>query len=134
MSEEFARFNCNELLFLLDYFYGLKPEHNIVDFYSLVNDIGLYDDLMSTDPAVFDKALLRLTTLYLDDLHSGVNKKSCLAPKREVQSEDDDPNRPNPDPEDMGASSLSMLSNSMLYGAARAKYEPEMNILDPHVI
>ena len=133
MSEEFAKFNCNELLFLLDYFYGLKPEHNIVDFYSLVNDIGLYNDLVSTDPAVFDKALMRLVSLYLDDLHSGVSKKSCLSPQKEVQSEEGNPNKLSPDPEDMGISSTTMLSNSLLYGAARANYEPDMNPLEPDI-
>jgi hypothetical protein len=130
MSEEYAKFNCNELLFLLDYFYGLKPEHNIADFYSLVNDLGLYNDLVSTDPAVFDKALLRLLSLYLDDLHSGMSKKSCLSPKREVQSEDGNPNKLDPNPEEMGASATTMLSNSLLYGTARATYEPDMNIFD----
>lgn len=131
MSEEFAKFNCNELLFLLDNFYGLKPEHSIEDFYSLVTDTGLYKDLTSTDPAVFDKALLKLMSLYLDDLHSGVNKKSCLSPQRELETEDGDPNALNTDPEDMGTSSVSMISNSLLYGAARAKYEPDMDVLDP---
>ena len=130
MSEDFAKFNNEELLFVLDSFYGLKPEHNIDDFHSLVTETGLYKGLTSTDPAAFDDALVKLTSLYLDDLHSGVNKNSCLAPEREVQGEGDDPHGPSRDPSGLGASTLLSFSDSLLYAAARAKYEPELNILD----
>lgn len=41
MSEEFAQFNYNELRFLLDNFYGLKPEHNISDFNSFAFDVDV---------------------------------------------------------------------------------------------
>lgn len=122
MSEGFAAYNFNELMFLLDNFYGLKPEHDIDDFHSLVTNADLYVDLSGTDPAAFDEALSKLTSLYLDDLHSGFNVHSCLTP---TQEEDDGET-----PATEGASSTLSDSNTMFYGAARMKYEPDMNVFD----
>lgn len=79
MSESFAYFNYSELLFLLDNFYGLKPEHNIDEFYTLVYNSGLNDDLMGYDPTAFDAALDKLASIYLDDLHSGFVHGSVLS-------------------------------------------------------
>ena len=59
---------------------------------------------MCPDSAVFDNALLKLMSIYLDDLHSGVNKNSCLSPKREVKDEKEDPHGPNRDPNTFGPS------------------------------
>ena len=71
MSEEFAMFNYGELRFLLDVHYGLKAEHGITDFGEYFKKTGLAKDLMSTDPVVFDKAIIRLTHTFMDDGHSG---------------------------------------------------------------
>ena len=85
-SEEFAMFNYNELRFLLDGFYGLKPEHNIDDFGTLMTlDTGLSVDLTGTDPRRFDLALMVLLTRYLDDGHSGYISGSVLAGERDPQ-------------------------------------------------
>ena len=79
-SESFAMFNYNELRFLLDNFYGLKPEHNIKDFGTLMAmETGLVQDLAGTDPRKFDLALMVLTGRYMDDGHSGFLSGSVLA-------------------------------------------------------
>lgn len=84
-SEEFALFNYNELRFLLDSYYGLKPEHNIKDFGTLLAlDTDLVYDLAGTDPRKFDLALQRLTFTYLDDGHSGYMGSSVLAGPNEL--------------------------------------------------
>lgn len=84
-SEEFALFNYNELRFLLDSYYGLKPEHNIKDFGTLLAmDTDLMLDLAGTDPRKFDLALQRLTFTYLDDGHSGYLGSSVLAGPNEL--------------------------------------------------
>ena len=84
-SEEFARFNYNELRFLLDSYYGLKPEHNITEFGDLLAfDTGLLVDLTGTDPRKFDLALQELAWRYLDDGHSGYLGGSVLAGPSEL--------------------------------------------------
>ena len=81
MSREFAVFNYNELLFLLDTFYGLKPEHNIVSFRDMIaHNPQLTDAFMTYRSADFDSAVMLLTGLYLDDLHSGYNAASWRSP------------------------------------------------------
>ena len=79
MSEDFARFNYNELRFLLDTFYGLKPEHDIDSFGDYFGSTGLLADLSGTDAKAFDRALRRLTMKYFDDGHSGLLKFSYLS-------------------------------------------------------
>ena len=71
MSEDFARFNYNELRLLLDIHYGLKAEHGITDFDEYFRKTGLNKALSGTDANAFDSAVLRLTRTYLDDGHSG---------------------------------------------------------------
>ena len=79
-SVDFTMFNYNELRFLLDKFYGLKPEHNIKDFGTLVSlDTNLVQDLAGTDPRKFDLALMILIGRYLDDGHSVFLSGSVLA-------------------------------------------------------
>ena len=79
-SEEFANFNYNELRFMLDTFYGLKPEHNIEDFGTLMSiDTDLGEDLAGTDPRKFDMALMQLVNMYFDDGHSGYSGGSVLS-------------------------------------------------------
>ena len=79
MSKEFASFNYNELRLLLDCKYGLKPEHGIEDFETFLNiHTNLVSDLASTDPMRASLALIKLTSLYFDDLHSGFIRGSYL--------------------------------------------------------
>ena len=83
MSDDFAVFNYNELRFNLDHFYGLKEEHRITDFAELFLETGLFTDLASNDPEVFDTAIKALTMRYLDDSHSGVTGGSAYSGKPE---------------------------------------------------
>ncbi|MBQ4434805.1 MAG: S41 family peptidase [Clostridia bacterium] len=77
MSEELAAFNFRELCFNLDHFYGLREEHEIGNFAEmLVQNYDLFSQMTSTDPAVFDSALNKLTATFLDDGHSGFKKYS----------------------------------------------------------
>ena len=71
MSEEFALFNYNELRLNLDLHYGLKEEHGITDFGTFFQRTGILKDLTGTSGKKFDKALSKLLSIYLDDLHSG---------------------------------------------------------------
>ncbi len=88
MSKEFAHFNYNELRLLLDCKYGLKPEHGIEDFQTFLNiNTDLVSDLASTDPMRAGLSLIKLTSLYFDDLHSGFIRGSYLC-KRDQSIEE----------------------------------------------
>ena len=79
MSKEFALFNYNELRLLLDCKYGLKAEHGIKDFETFLNiNTDLVSDLASTDPMRASLSLIKLTSLYFDDLHSSFIRGSYL--------------------------------------------------------
>ena len=87
MSLEFSLFNYNELRFLLDCCYGLKDEHAIDSFATLLaHNTNLVSDLVSTDPVVFDNAVARLTFTYLDDGHSAFLQPSWRSDMDEVES------------------------------------------------
>ena len=84
MSQEYALFNYNELCFVMDYFYGLKAEHNIDSFSDfLVLNTGLYAQLSGTDCITFDTALAEILVQFFDDGHSSINRNSwrCGLPK-----------------------------------------------------
>ena len=86
-SEEFAWFNYKELCFLLDCFYGLKEEHGISDFGTLLSvHTDLMQEMTGTDPAAFDLALMQLTNLYLDDGHSGFGSGSVKSGPRQEET------------------------------------------------
>lgn len=87
MSPAFAQFNYNELMLLLDTYYGLKNEHHIGSF----RDMALYNtDLVSivanTDPKAFDSALATLLMTYLDDGHSGFFSSSWRSGEMDTAS------------------------------------------------
>ena len=81
MSPEYAAFNSNELMMLLDNFYGLKEEHNIKSFQSMVqyNGAELNGLYHNTDPVEFDNAMIKLTMDYMDDGHSAFSKNSWMS-------------------------------------------------------
>ena len=113
MSLQLAVFNYTELLLLLDCFYGLKPEHNINSFVELLtSDTDLAYEMMSTDPEKFDSAVHSLTSMYLDDLHSGYIMSSW-------RSGEDDHLSTQLMPEDMGPSSLAMQKAGNIFSEAR---------------
>ena len=133
MSETYAGFNYNELLFLLDSFYGLKSEHYIDSFEELILNTGLFEGLTSTDPVAFDKALSKLTGKYLDDLHSGYSDSSALSPVEEEGGEEDLEDS-SAAFEDIGTSSSAGFTNMLSYGAERMKYNEDMNIFEEEEI
>ena len=77
-SEAFAEFGFNELSLMLDYQYGLKDNHGIDSFRDMFRQIGLKNDLMSTDPAKADQALHDFLSFYLDDVHTYYNFASWM--------------------------------------------------------
>ena len=82
MSAEFSLFNYNELRLMLDCMYGLKSDHNIEDFGTLLaHNTTLVSDLVSTDSGRFDDAVARLTSYYFDDGHSAFLKNSWRTPQ-----------------------------------------------------
>lgn len=70
LSEELAAFNYHEMCLMLDNFYGLKESHYITSFDKLFDEIGLKQDLMSTDPNTVDTAIAKFIAQDLDDVHS----------------------------------------------------------------
>ncbi|MBQ9384364.1 MAG: S41 family peptidase [Ruminiclostridium sp.] len=70
-TKQLAEFVYNELVFVLEFGYGLAEEHNIYSFDKYFESIGLKKRLLSTDASEFDKALSELLEGYLGDLHSG---------------------------------------------------------------
>ena len=70
------QYHYYELLLMLDNFYGLKPEHDIKDFSTLLANTELAWKLSSTKPEDVDEAITRLCSTYLDDMHSGFNSRS----------------------------------------------------------
>lgn len=121
MSEAYAEFNYNELVFLLDSFYGLKPEHDIDSFYKFIPNMGLEQKLASTDPDEFDMGLAELTLRYLDDQHSGFFAHSYLSKAR-----DQDPLEAEAALDEVtGTSTSTATKDLVLFKEHRAKYYPE---------
>ena len=112
-SPALAMFNYKELCLALDYLYGLKPQHNIDSFSEEFEMNGLNKDLLSTDPAVSNAALDKLTLFYLDDSHSALQKPSYLVgPERTWVPQ-------------LGASMTSSINNGNELRAARTKAFPD---------
>ena len=78
-TEEFAKFDYNELCFALDNVYGLKEIHNITDFDEFFYECGIRNKLMGTDQTEADIALKEFIDYQIDDLHSGFNNRSYMS-------------------------------------------------------
>lgn len=116
MSEDYASFNANELAFLIDTFYGLKPEHGIDDVYSFFANTGR--DFYSTNPQTFDSSLNSLVSLYFDDGHSGYIHGSCGVDES-AQSLNVEEFISN-----FGSSSEKSFNNAVKFGTIRKQYIP----------
>ncbi len=121
MSEEFANFNYNELRFMLDCFYGLKPEHDIESFGDFFASTDLLLPLSGTDPVAFDKAIRKLTQKYFDDGHSGLLMNSYLSGK----SKPGDIDALLESLEDNGTSSSAMSGDQIRIKSIRENYYPD---------
>ena len=118
MSWPFADYNYQELRFLLDNFYGLKKEHGITDFGSLVvKNPDLDSKLSGIDPAGFDSGVSRLTGTYLDDGHSGFISSSWRAGKDDYSAAFSRAN-------DLGVSTMSLIELSTKFRKARRDVFP----------
>jgi hypothetical protein len=81
-SQELANFAYKEMIFFLDHTYGLREIHGInSSFDAFLDNNGLKADLLSTDPVVADKAMVKLTDYYFADYHSGFGNASFYAGK-----------------------------------------------------
>lgn len=63
-------FGVRELAMELDYLYGVKDNHEVDSFLLYFSQIGLYDQLISSDGSAADKAIHDLVSVWLDDGHS----------------------------------------------------------------
>ena len=77
-SEELATFGYAELCMMLDNLYGLKEDHKIESFDQLFKQVGFQELLKGASAADADKAVYRLITEYLDDVHSNWHDFSYL--------------------------------------------------------
>ena len=90
-SKELAEFGYNELCMLLDTVYGLKDDHHIDNFDQFFKEVGFKDVLKGDKVEDADKAIQRLITDYMDDIHSlwrgfsyltGPNDYAATSPSR----------------------------------------------------
>ncbi|MBR3308042.1 MAG: hypothetical protein IKI75_12430 [Lachnospiraceae bacterium] len=112
-SETLADFTYSELCMVMDYFYGLKEQHDIEDFNDFFIETGLEKRLKSTDALEAGKAMADLMILYIDDLHSSYDGNSWLI---------------GPDAQTVEKYGRSIWDFSMLYwtySEARAAYYPD---------
>ncbi len=70
ISKTMAEFSYNEMCFALDLIYGLKEEHNIKDFRTLMQQIGYENAFLSTNQTRSDKRLFDFIHNELDDQHT----------------------------------------------------------------
>ena len=120
MSGELKAFNYSELLFLLDTFYGLKPEHGIDSFRDMLShNLVLLNGLQNGSAAEFDDAIAQLMGVYLDDLHSSYLRCSWRNPNNDMM-------------EDfvrfynsMGYSTAKSLKDDTRFNTAREKIYPD---------
>ena len=110
-SDELIDFNYKELCFALDALYGLKEQHDIVNFDSLFKQTGLIEPLMSKDPQEAGQALADLTTIYLDDKHTVFKGQSYMM-KEPVTLK-------------YGSSIRQTLDDKDYYSQAREKFYPD---------
>ncbi len=87
-TEEFAKFDYNELCFTLDHMYGLKEIHNITSFDEFFYECGIRNKLMSTDQTEADIALDQFICYQLDDLHSKFNNRSYMSDKESFEAQE----------------------------------------------
>ena len=91
-SETLTKYGYNELCLLLDTVYGLKDDHHIKNFDQFFKEVGFRDILKGNSVVNADKAIQRLITDYMDDIHSvwfgfsylaGQNDYTSTSPSRE---------------------------------------------------
>ncbi|MBQ7486282.1 MAG: hypothetical protein IJT77_02165 [Clostridia bacterium] len=107
-SKALAEYSYNELCLALDNFYGLKETHGITSFAQTFWEIGLDEQLASTDAREADYALKQFIDYYLDDLHSVFNEFSAFVGLESISSS-------------TGLANRMIEEHSDIYSDARAK-------------
>ena len=77
-SQELATFTYNEFCFALDKLYGLKDFRNITSFDALFEARGWKDDLLDTNPDVYELAMIDFVGSYLSEGHTRYTKISSF--------------------------------------------------------
>ncbi|MCR4891255.1 MAG: S41 family peptidase [Lachnospiraceae bacterium] len=110
-DEALADFSYKELCMTLDYFYGLKEQHNITNFNALFEETGLMYQLLATDYTMHANAISSLIGLHMDDFHSSIASLPFYFTDNSLPYN--------------SATNTKMANNMDLYQAARQKYYPE---------
>lgn len=79
ISKTMAEYSYKELCFALDTFYGLKDQHKIKDFSTLMKQVGYEQYFLSTNQTRAEKCLYNLINDSLDDQHSNYQMPSYAA-------------------------------------------------------
>lgn len=110
-SEALAEFGYSELCMMLDTLYGLKEDHKITSFDQLFKEVGFQEALKGTNAVDADKAVYRLITEYLDDVHSNWYDFSYLVGEIDYSA--------------LGTSRARVSDAQTRYKGARAKAYPD---------
>ena len=110
-SEALAEFGYSELCMMLDTLYGLKEDHKITSFDQLFKEVGFQEALKGTNAVDADKAVYRLITEYLDDVHSNWYDFSYLVGEIDYSA--------------LGTSRARVMDAQTRYKSARAKAYPD---------
>lgn len=117
ISKAMAEFSYNEFCFALDHLYGLKEQHNIKDFRTLMKQVGYEQYFLSTNQTRTEKRLYDLIENCLDDQHSGLLLPSYAADLKSVGEYMAKKGN--------GHSVAAALELQSEFSAARAKYYPD---------
>lgn len=81
-TEELAEYTYNEFVFFVENYYGLAKEKGYEDFDAILERDGFKENLLSTKPATYEKAMARVTAKYIADIHAGYYFPSLFANNR----------------------------------------------------
>ena len=115
-SDALTQLTYNELCLVLDCYYGLAEEHNVISFDKLFFETGLVSKLLSKDPLDTYTGLCDLTMNFFHDGHSAAGSPGYLS----ATSGQTD--------EVFGmvlSSVMDLLVNMATYSNARSQYYPE---------
>ena len=102
-------YGARELAMELDILYGVKENHDVDSFLLYFSQVGLYDQMISGDGTVADRAVRDLVRVWLDDGHSEYYGDSYFAAEVSVS-------------EDRGYSNAARLETRSQLAQVRAKY------------
>ena len=110
-SGALAEFGYAELCLMLDTLYGLKEDHRITSFDRLFREVGFRELLTGPDAQDADRAVCRLISEYLDDVHSKWHAFSYLSGEMDDSA--------------VGTSRARIMEAQTRHAGARAKAYPD---------